>query len=128
MLALLGAKLELTPAAKGMKGDRAGRGTRQGTAQGDHPQQLANPANPAAHRTGTRYEEIWADTAGKIDILIGGVGTGGTLTGCGEGLKAKNPAIRVIGVEPEDRAPSSPAAHPARTASRASARASSPRS
>jgi cysteine synthase A len=102
MLALLGAKLELTPAAKGMRGaiTRAEELVRE-LPKAMILQQFSNPANPAAHRTGTA-EEIWADTAGKVDILIGGIGTGGTLTGCGEGLKAKNPAIRVIGVEPED--------------------------
>ncbi len=102
MLALLGARLELTPAAKGMKGAIA----RAEELVKELPkamilQQFSNPSNPAAHRAATA-EEIWADTQGEVDILIGGVGTGGTLTGCGEGLKAKNPAIRVIGVEPED--------------------------
>jgi cysteine synthase A len=64
-------------------------------------QQFANPANPAIHRS-TTAEEIWADTAGKIDILVGGVGTGGTLTGCADVLKTRNPALKVVAVEPED--------------------------
>ncbi len=102
MLGLLGARLELTPAAKGMKGAI----TRAEELAKELPnalilQQFANPANPAAHRAGTA-EEIWADTQGDVDILIGGVGTGGTLTGCGEALKAKKASLRVIGVEPED--------------------------
>ncbi len=102
MLALLGAKIELTPAAKGMKGTIA----RAEELARELPkalilQQFSNPANPAAHRASTALE-IWEDTAGQIDILISGVGTGGTLTGCGEALKEKNPAIQVIAVEPED--------------------------
>ena len=102
MLALLGVKIELTPAAKGMKGAIA----RAEELDRELPkalilQQFSNPANPAAHRASTALE-IWEDTAGQIDILIGGVGTGGTLTGCGEALKEKNPAIQVIAVEPED--------------------------
>jgi len=102
MLALLGARLELTPAAKGMKGAIA----RAEELVAELPkakilQQFANPANPAAHRA-TTAEEIWADTAGEVDILVAGVGTGGTLTGIGETLKAKKPTVRVIAVEPED--------------------------
>jgi cysteine synthase A len=102
MLGLLGARLELTPAAKGMKGaiSRAEELAKE-LPKALILQQFANPANPAAHRAGTA-EEIWADTQGDVDILIGGVGTGGTLTGCGEALKAKKASLRVIGVEPED--------------------------
>jgi cysteine synthase A len=64
------------------------------------PQQFANPANPAIHRI-TTAEEIWADTAGRVDAVISGVGTGGTLTGVGQVLKARKPAVRMIAVEPE---------------------------
>ena len=102
MLMLLGAKLDLTPAAKGMKGAIA-RAEELAAAlpKAVILQQFANPANPEIHRT-TTAEEIWADTAGKIDILVGGVGTGGTLTGCADVLKARNPDLKVVAVEPED--------------------------
>ncbi len=102
MLALLGAQLELTPAAKGMKGAIARAEELARTLpKAIILQQFSNRANPAAHRA-TTAEEIWADTQGKADILVGGVGTGGTLTGCGGALKAKNPAFKVVAVEPED--------------------------
>ena len=102
MLALLGAELELTPAAKGMTGAIA----RATEIVEQNPgavmlQQFENPANPAVHRL-TTAEEIWADTAGKADVLVSGVGTGGTLTGVGEVLKARKPGFRVVAVEPED--------------------------
>ncbi len=102
MLALLGAELELTPAAKGMTGAIA----RATEIVEQNPgavmlQQFENPANPAVHRL-TTAEEIWADTAGKADVLVSGVGTGGTLTGVGEVLKARKPGFKVIAVEPED--------------------------
>jgi len=102
MLAFLGAELVLTPASKGMKGAIA----RADELASELPnaivlQQFANPANPEVHRN-TTAEEIWADTDGKVDILISGVGTGGTITGVGETLKAKNPNLKVIAVEPED--------------------------
>jgi cysteine synthase A len=102
MLKLLGAELELTPAAKGMRGaiDRAEE------IVATNPkafilQQFQNPANPAIHRT-TTAEEIWNDTKGKVDVFIAGVGTGGTLTGVAEVLKARNPDVKIIAVEPED--------------------------
>lgn len=101
MLALLGAELELTPAAKGMAGAVAR--AQELAAELPHAvtlQQFNNPANPNAHRVSTA-EEIWTDTEGKIDYLIGGVGTGGTLTGIGQVLKARNPNLKVIAVEPE---------------------------
>ena len=102
MLALLGAEIDLTPASKGMKGaiDRAAELTAEmpGAVM---LQQFENPANPEVHRK-TTAEEIWTDTGGKVDMVISGVGTGGTLTGIGEVLKQKNPDIKMIAVEPED--------------------------
>ena len=102
MLALLGAQLELTPAAKGMKGaiERAGQLLEE-IPGAIIPQQFQNPANPAIHRR-TTAEEIWNDTAGKVDVVISGVGTGGTITGIGEVLKARKPSVRMIAIEPED--------------------------
>jgi cysteine synthase A len=102
MLVLLGAEIELTPAAKGM----TGAVRRAEELANDLPnaiilQQFENPANPAIHETTTALE-IWNDTAGKVDIVISGVGTGGTITGVGHVLKQKNPAIRMVAVEPED--------------------------
>lgn len=102
LMRAFGAKLILTPAAEGMGGAIA-------AAQklvAEHPdthiilQQFENPANPAAHRA-TTAEEIWADTDGKIDIFVAGVGTGGTITGVGEVLKKYNPNIKIVAVEPE---------------------------
>lgn len=102
MLKLLGAELELTPAAKGMKGaiDRAGELLKE-LPDAAMPQQFHNKANPEAHRKGTA-EEIWKDTGGNVDVLISGVGTGGTLTGVGEVIKQRNPNFHVVAVEPED--------------------------
>lgn len=104
MLKLLGAELELTAADKGMKGAIA-RAEEMVAELPDAviPGQFENPANPEIHRK-TTAEEIWRDTGGRIDVLISGVGTGGTLTGCGEVLKARNPNIRIVAVEPEDSA------------------------
>lgn len=102
MLKLLGAELVLTPAAEGMKG--AIRRADEIVATDPNAymlQQFKNPANPEIHRN-TTAEEIWKDTDGKADILISGVGTGGTLTGVSEVLKARKPGFRTVAVEPED--------------------------
>src|SRR3954470_5060849 len=100
MLMLLGAQIELTEAAKGMKGAIA----RAHELVAEHPgavipQQFENPANPEVHRR-TTAEEIWNDTNGKVDIVISGVGTGGTITGVGQGLKPRKPGLRIVAVEP----------------------------
>jgi cysteine synthase A len=102
MLALLGAKLELTDGAKGMKGaiDRAEEMVTE-IEGAILPQQFENPSNPAIHEI-TTAEEIWEDTDGNVDVFISGVGTGGTLTGVGRVLKARNPDVRIVAVEPED--------------------------
>lgn len=102
MLKHLGAQIELTPAAKGMKGavERA-RELVKDLPNAVMPQQFENAANPAIHRS-TTAEEIWADTDGKVDVVIAGVGTGGTITGVGEALKARKPSVRIIALEPED--------------------------
>jgi cysteine synthase A len=104
MLALLGARLELTPAEEGING--AIRLAEQLASQIDGaviPQQFENPANPQVHIE-TTAEEIWADTGGEIDVLVCGVGTGGTITGVGKVLKARKPDVRIVAVEPEDSA------------------------
>ena len=102
MLAFLGAKIELTDAAKGMKGAVArAEELLISTPNSIMPQQFENPANPEIHMN-TTAEEIWEDTNGNLDVLISGVGTGGTITGVGRVLKKKNPKIRFIAVEPED--------------------------
>jgi cysteine synthase A len=104
MLRLLGAELELTEGAKGMRGAIAkAQELLDKLPDAAMPQQFSNPANPDVHRR-TTAEEIWADTGGQVDIFLGGVGTGGTVTGCGQVLKARNPALKVIAVEPEDSA------------------------
>ncbi|GLQ04886.1 cysteine synthase A [Sneathiella chinensis] len=102
MLKLLGANLELTEAAKGMNGAIA-RANEMVAEYGDAiiPQQFENPANPAVHKV-TTADEIWDDTDGKVDAVVMGVGTGGTLTGVGTILKGKNKDVRIIAVEPED--------------------------
>ena len=102
MLAFLGAKIELTEAAKGMKGAVArAEELLISTPNSIMPQQFENPANPEIHMK-TTAEEIWEDTNGNLDVLISGVGTGGTITGVGRVLKKKNPKIKFIAVEPED--------------------------
>ncbi|BBB93402.1 MAG TPA: cysteine synthase A [Methylomusa anaerophila] len=102
LLKALGAELELTPGAKGMKGaiERAEELAKE-TPNSFIPQQFKNPANPEIHRK-TTAEEIWNDTDGEVDIVIGGVGTGGTITGVGEVLKQRKPSVKVIAVEPAD--------------------------
>ena len=100
LLVALGATLVLTPAAKGMVGaiHKAQR-LHKANASSFMPNQFENPANPEVHRL-TTAEEIWRDTDGGVDILVVGVGTGGTLTGCGEALKQKKPGLKVVAVEP----------------------------
>ena len=102
MLALLGAEIVLTPAAKGMPGAVArAEEVVAGTPGAIMLQQFSNPANPEIHRR-TTAEEIWRDTGGNVDALVSGVGTGGTITGCAEVLKPRRPRLRIIAVEPED--------------------------
>lgn len=101
LLALLGAELVLTPGAQGMKGAIA-KATElvASTPNAWMPQQFENPANPAIHSK-TTAEELWADTDGKIDILVAAVGTGGTITGVTEVLKPRKPSFQAIAVEPD---------------------------
>ena len=102
LLAMLGAKLVLTPGAEGMKGAIArAEALAKETPNAWIPQQFENPANPEIHRQ-TTAEEIWADTDGKVDIFVAAVGTGGTITGCVEVLKARKPSFTAIAVEPKD--------------------------
>jgi cysteine synthase A len=104
MLKLLGAELELTPAAQGMRGAIAkAEEIARSLPDAFIPQQFQNPANPEIHRR-TTAEEIWRDTAGAVDVVVSGVGTGGTLTGVGSVLKPRKPGLRMIAVEPEDSA------------------------
>jgi cysteine synthase A len=125
LLTAYGAELILTPGSEGMAGcikrteDLAATDPRYFI-----PQQFTNPANPEIHRK-TTAEEIWRDTDGKADILVSGIGTGGTITGVGEVLKARKPAFRSVAVEPDASAVLSEGRR-ARTPSRGSARASSP--
>jgi len=102
LLAMLGAKLVLTPGAEGMKGAIAkAEQLAKETPNSWIPQQFENPANPEIHRK-TTAEEIWQDTDGKVDILVSAVGTGGTITGCCEVLKARKASFQAIAVEPKD--------------------------
>ena len=102
MLALLGAELVLTPAAQGMKGAIAKANEIVASTPGAIiPQQFENPANPDIHRR-TTAEEIWNDTEGAVDVVISGVGTGGTITGIGQVLKPRKPGLKMVAVEPED--------------------------
>jgi cysteine synthase len=104
MLNLLGAELELTPAAQGMRGAIArAEQLLKSFPDAFMPQQFDNPANPEIHRR-TTAEEIWRDTGGKVDVVISSVGTGGTLTGVGSVLKPRKPGLRMVAVEPEDSA------------------------
>ncbi len=102
LLAMLGAKLVLTPGNEGMKGaiSRAEQLARE-TPNAWIPQQFENPANPEIHRK-TTAEEIWNDTDGKVDIFVAAVGTGGTITGCVEAIKARKESFQAIAVEPKD--------------------------
>ena len=100
LLSALGAELILTPGAEGMPG-AIRKATEISQSGGNYfmPQQFKNPANPQIHRETTALE-IWEDTGGEVDIFVAGVGTGGTITGCSEVLKAKNPDLKSIAVEP----------------------------
>ena len=102
LLKAYGAELVLTPGAKGMKGAiEKAEELAAATPNSYVPHQFNNPANPAIHRA-TTAEEVWADTDGKVDILVGGVGTGGTITGIGEVIKGRKPEFKVVAVEPFD--------------------------
>ncbi|MCP4291296.1 MAG: cysteine synthase A [bacterium] len=104
VLRALGAKLVLTEAAGGMKKAVEVANEMHSSDPGSFvPSQFDNPANPAAHSQNTA-REIWNDTGGKVDVLVAGVGTGGTLTGCGRELRKKNPDLRIVAVEPKDSA------------------------
>jgi cysteine synthase A len=104
MLRLMGATLELTPARRGMAGAIArAEAILAATPDAWMPRQFDNPANPAVHAA-TTAEEIWADTGGAVDAVVGGIGTGGTLTGIARALKPRRPGMRVVGVEPAESA------------------------
>ena len=100
LLKAFGAEIVLTPAAEGMPGAvRKAEELVKNTPNAFMPQQFKNPANPDIHRR-TTAEEIWRDSDGKVDILVSGVGTGGTITGCGEVFKSRKPSVQIIAVEP----------------------------
>lgn len=102
LLLLLGAKVILTPKQFGMSGAIAkARELAEKNPEAFVPSQFDNPANPEIHNK-TTAQEIWRDTEGRVDIVVCGVGTGGTATGCGEALKAKKPSVKIIAVEPEE--------------------------
>ena len=102
LLTLFGVELVLTPGSEGMKGAvKKAEELARKTPNSFIPQQFKNPANPEIHRK-TTAEEIWRDTGGKVDILVAGVGTGGTITGITEAIKKRKPAFKAIAVEPED--------------------------
>ncbi|MEP9411103.1 MAG: cysteine synthase A [Candidatus Brocadia sp.] len=102
LLKAFGAEIVLTPGAEGMRGAvNKAEELLKNTPNSFMPQQFKNPANPEIHRK-TTAEEIWGDTDGKIDIFVGGVGTGGTITGVGEIIKKRKPSLKVIAVEPAD--------------------------
>ena len=102
LLNILGAELILTPGSEGMPGAvRKAEELAGNTANAFMPQQFKNPANPKIHRE-TTAEEIWKDTDGKVDILVAGVGTGGTITGIAEVIKARKPEFKAIAIEPQD--------------------------
>ncbi|MDR1166040.1 MAG: cysteine synthase A [Deltaproteobacteria bacterium] len=102
LLYALGARLELTPGSEGMKGAiKKAEELHAQIADSYVPQQFNNPANPEVHRLTTAVE-IWEDAGGQVDVLVGGVGTGGTISGAGEVIKKKNPKLKVVAVEPFD--------------------------
>jgi cysteine synthase A len=104
LLAIFKARIVLTPAEEGMPGAiKKAEQILAGNPNAIMLQQFKNPANPQAHRE-TTAQEIWLDTDGDVDILVSGVGTGGTLTGCGEALREKNPNLKIVAVEPRDSA------------------------
>ncbi|MDX1376720.1 MAG: cysteine synthase family protein, partial [Burkholderiales bacterium] len=104
MFSLLGAEMVITPKEQRLQGaiDAAHKLLKE-IPNAVMPWQFGNPANVQIHRR-TTAEEIWADTGGRVDFIVSGVGTGGTLTGCGEALKPRNPALRIVAVEPKDSA------------------------
>src|ERR1700731_3688364 len=104
LIKAFGAEIVLTPASEGMPGAvRKAEELIRNTPNAFIPQQFRNPANPEIHRR-TTAEEIWNDTAGAVDVVVSGVGTGGTLTGIGSGLKPRKPGLSMVAVEPEDSA------------------------